>query len=161
MRKYIALTIGTIILVVVSWFGSQPPSDKTVIGIYREHHDRMNQLVQLYHEDQVGVIVHKNGSIYPKDATAQLSSDRLGQYKKMVKEIGVTRSMGGNAEGLVTLQIFNLIPLSPMKTLEFSPTPPPLITFENTDDYTFTPGEYKRVCRYIEDVWYLCLDYED
>lgn len=109
----------------------------------------------------MGMAVHKNGSIFPADAADQLSAERLSKYKVLVKEIGVTRSLGGNTEGFVTLQIFNLIPLSPMKTLDYSPMPPALITFGNTEDYSFSPAQYRRVCRLIEDAWYICLDYED
>ncbi len=161
MRKFIALTIGAISLVLVLWLGRKPPSDEAVMAIYHEHQDSLTQLVELYHEDQVGVIVHKNGSIFPAEAEAELSSDRLSLYHELVKEIGVTRSIGGDTAGSVTLQIFNLIPLSPMKTLFYNPTPPPLLTSETTDDYIFAPGQYQRVCRAIEDAWYLCLDYED
>ena len=166
MRNYIALIIGALIIIsaliiAILGFGSQPPSDAALTTLYYEHQNSLTQLVQLYQQDQVGVIVHKNGSIFPAEAKTQLSSERLSRYKTLVKEIGVTRSLGGNAEGLVTFQIFNLNPLSPMKTIIHSPTPPPLITSGNTDDYTFAPEQYQRVCREIEDVWYVCLDYED
>ena len=161
MRKYLALPISAVVLLAVLWFGRQPPSYDAVIAIYQEHQASLNHLVQLYQEDQVGVIVHKNGSIYPTTAEEQLPSDRLELYRTLVKESGVTRSLGGNAAGLVTFQIFNLIPFSPMKTIIYSPVPPPLLTARNTDDYTFADGEYQRVCRSIEASWYLCLDYED
>jgi hypothetical protein len=131
------------------------------MALYDEHHEQMTQLVQFYQEDQVGMIVHKNGSIFPADTSDQLSVERLSKYKALVKEIGVTRSLGGSVEGFVTLQIFNLIPLSPMKTLDYSPMPPTLITFGNTEDYRFSPAQYRRVCRPIEADWYICLDYED
>ena len=107
------------------------------------------------------MIVHKNGSIYPTTAEEQLPSDRLELYRTLVKESGVTRSLGGNASGQVTFQIFNLIPFSPMKTIVYSPEPPPLLTAGNTDDYAFAADQYQRVCRSIEASWYLCLDYED
>ena len=161
MRKYLALPISAVVLMAVLWFGRQPPSDEAVMAIYQEHQESLNYLVQLYQADQVGVIVHKNGSIYPTTAEGQLSSDRLELYRTLVKESGVTRSLGGNAAGLVTFQIFNLIPFGPMKTIIYSPTPPPLLTAGNTDDYTFAAGQYQRVCRSIEASWYLCLDYED
>ena len=161
MRKYLAFPIGAVFLMTVLWFGRQPPSDDAVIAIYQEHQASLRHLVQLYQEDQVGVIVHKNGSIYPTTAEEQLSSDRLALYRTLVKESGVTRSLGGNAAGQVTFQIFNLIPFSPMKTIVYSPAPPPLLTAGNTDDYTFASGQYQQVCRLIEASWYLCLDYED
>ncbi len=161
MRKYLALPISAVLLMAVLWFGRQPPSDDAVMAIYQEHHESLHDLVQLYQADQVGMIVHKNGSIYPTGAEEQLSSDRLELYRTLVKESGVTRSLGGNAAGLVTFQIFNRIPFSPMKTIIYSPAPPPLLTAENTDDYTFAAGQYQQVCRSIEGSWYLCLDYED
>ena len=161
MRKVLVLTIVFLIVVAVFWFGSRPPSDETVMAIYQEHHDAMTQLAKLYQEDQVGMAVRKNGSILPTDAADRLSAERLDRYKALVKEIGVTRSLGGSAEGYMTLQIFNLIPLTPIKTLEYSPMPPTLVTSENTDDYVFSAEQYRRVCRPIEDAWYVCLDYED
>ena len=96
------------------------------------------------------MIVHKNGSIYPTTAEEQLPSDRLELYRTLVKESGVTRSLGGNAAGQVTFQIFNLIPFSPMKTIVYSSVPPPLLTAGNTDDYAFAADQYQRVCRSIE-----------
>jgi hypothetical protein len=77
MRYYIVLTTCVLILIAAFGFGSQPPSDAAIMAIYYEHHDSLTQLVQLYQEDQVEVIVHKNGSIFPSKATQQLSSERL------------------------------------------------------------------------------------
>jgi len=78
------------------WTASQPPSAEAVMVIFLKNHDSWTQLVQLYHTDQVGMIVHKNGSIFPTDAVDQLPTERLELYRVLMRESGVTRSLGGN-----------------------------------------------------------------
>jgi hypothetical protein len=82
MRNRTILTIGVLFIscalsLAVLWLGSQPSSDEKVIALHHTNQESLTQLVQLYQEDQVGVIVRRNGSIFPAEATVQLSPDRL------------------------------------------------------------------------------------
>jgi hypothetical protein len=162
MRKHLIITILAGLIVLGFWAGSQPPSDQAIITIFQEHRAQLTQLVHLYQEDKVGIIVHKNGSIFPAEATNQLSTEHLNFYRALVQESDVTRSLWNKTTGSVTFQIFNPIPLPPIKKIVYSPiTQPAPITSGITNDYAFEADQYHLVCRPIEADWYLCLDYED
>lgn len=161
-RKLLFVGVCTI-LVVLAWYLASPPSDDALLTRF-DTQPEIRQIVEMYRADRQPMAINANGRTFPDDLTSQgISSARLATYVTLLRRAGVSWTTGDGLEGGVTLHYPAPLEflLGPVKSIVYTPTQPPLITTNRTDDYTFLPSQYRRVCRPIESNWYICKDYED
>lgn len=142
---------------------SAPPSDDDVIAQFQAHRETFAAVVALYQADQRPLMAAASGRTWPADGSEALAAERLAAYQSLLREAGAARSAGISPEGQVSFYLDPplLLPGVRARSLVYAPQPPPRLTAEDTDAYTFRRGEYRLVCRSIEAPWYICRDDED
>jgi hypothetical protein len=162
-RKTLAILVCSIVAFVAISYLVATPSDEALIAKLQQQPE-VREIVAMYQADQQPMVITDDGATFPENLTSEgISAERLATYRTLLQRAGIGWTAGGGPEGAVTLYIPSPLqyPTGPIKSLVYMPQPPLLITNGPTDHYTFTPGQYRRVCRPIETNWYVCKDYED
>lgn len=145
------------LLLVLGWLLSRPPTDDALIRQFGQHRDTLQQMVAQTQRDRVNVFIRRTD----QEPNGGFDAERFASYQAWLREANVSSvsSLGGSST--VMFQVRQPLPIGPIKTYRYSPTPPATVTDGPLEGYRFEAGQYQHVCRPLADDWYLCIDYED
>ena len=129
---------------------------------FTQHERTLRALVDEAISAELDFFIGTPGPVWPNDLAARgLGPDAIAAYQRQLRQVGVTGISADAAGEVVAFQAQSLLSLGPIKSLVYSPMRPPTVTDTTTEAFRFDPGQFRRVCRPLEDAWYICLDYED
>lgn len=164
---------GSLIVVgIVLWRSLQPPSDAEMMLTFKAHRAVFDQLVQMYTADDQDMWISTRGVYWVGTATSvgvplRRRMEYIGLlWRARVSSIGVggVRDYAGPHRAIpFDSYAYLQLPGNPVKSFMYTTEPLPLaLTEGDTQGYTFPAGTlYRKVCRELEERWYICMDYED
>lgn len=170
-----AMSVGAMIALGFWVFNLEhAPSDEVMLSEFRSHRAVFDRLLQMFAADNQDMLIGIRGGSWVGTATSTgVSPARRDEYIRLMRpsgivSMGVTHVRESRAEPYDRVTFFSHSRgiVSPEKAWVYSEVPPiepegiPL-TDGNTEAYRFPPNSYRKVCRSIEKLWYICVDYED
>src|SRR5215207_5891891 len=166
--------IGCILVLagLLGWQFLKLPSDDEMLATFRANRDVFDQLVQMYIADDQDMWISTRGVYWVGHSTSVgVPLNRRIQYVGLLWRAGVSSiGVGGvrdysGPHRLVPFEVYAYLqlPEAPVKSFIYTTETLQLPVAESdTQNYTFPVDTlYEKVCRPLEEHWYLCLDYED
>ncbi len=156
--------LGWGILLVFAWllkpYGPvNLPSDEAMIANFNGHQADFEQFIQMWQADDEALRISKL-YVWTAVPPRQISRDKVRAYRRLLAKISVPTVIGGSTQ--IEFQVYGwLRPLGTVKSYYYSKTEPIALTNSDTEAYQFALDQYRRVCRPIEENWYICVDHED
>jgi hypothetical protein len=163
---------GILALIALGWYGIKPPSDEKMIATFQANRSEFEQLVEMYITDDQDMWI-SNGVMYWVGTSTSdgVSGERQLEYKTLLNRVGLSsigvgsvRNYNGPHQTIpFGYSAYLQLPNAPVKSFMYTENKITLpITTGNTHAYKFQDDEsFRKVCRQIEEAWYICIDYED
>jgi hypothetical protein len=170
MKRYGWLGIGTFLIVAMAWQALKPPTDAEMIATFNTHRASFDQLVDMYIADDQDMWISTLGYWVATTTSSGVSLDRRSEYLALLWRTGISSIGIGNARDyrgthqFIPFDANASLPLPGSAVKSFLYATEPLrvaLTKGNTQAYEFPAGAYRKVCRSLEDLWFICVDYAD
>jgi hypothetical protein len=157
------LSLLTCIMLPVALIAAaRPRSDSVLIAQFARSQPALERLVATAQRDDVAMYIGAWTTTWPDDLATRLGdAERIGAYRAQLRAASVAGLSTSGEGAAVSFPLGSLLPGAPVKSFLYSPASPPTVTDGPTEQFSFAPGAFRRVCRPLAEDWYLCLDYED